>query len=137
MSYASTLNALEARLRDRWTETAIVGEGDTFERPNPPAAFVTFEFGDGAGRIAGFGNGVTTRTEGTLVLSVFAPVGAAGLIREAVERLAALFPTGGGIGDARFLGAPRFGRVLPADGDGGWIVGDVEIPFSVDCLETV
>lgn len=135
MSYAAALTAIESHLRDLWSETPIVGEGESFDRPNPPAPFVQFEFQDAPGRIAGFGNGVTTRTAGALVLSVFAPVGAAGLIREAVERLAGLFPTGGAIGGARFLGAPRFGRVLPADGDAGWIVGDVEIPFSVDCLQ--
>lgn len=133
MSYASTLAALESRLRDRWTETAVFAAGESINKPEPPAPFVVFDVETDLARIVTFGDGGYHRTSGRVELTIYAPSAGAGrgLVMEIAERLAALFPTGADVEGAR-LGAPGFGRVLVADGDTGWLTADVTVPFHLD-----
>lgn len=132
MSYASTINALESRLRDRWTETPVFGAGEAVDKPDPPAAMVLFDVETDPSRIETFGDGGYLRTDGRVEMTIFAPATAGrGLVLEIAERLAAIYPTGVSVGGAR-IGPPGFGKVLVADGDTGWLTADVTIRFHFD-----
>lgn len=132
MSYSATLNALEARLRDRWSEAPVYAAGEAVDKPDPPAAFVLFDVETDPAQIITYGDGGYHRTGGRVELTIFAPATAGrGLVLEIAERLAAIYPTGADVGGAR-IGPPGFGKVLVADGDTGWLTADVTIRFHFD-----
>lgn len=135
MSYAATVQAIEDHLSTGWTDTPLIWEGERFDRPDPPSPFVMFAVEADPARLVSFGGktGGHQRAEARLLLTVFAPVdgGGRGLAREMADRLAALFPPGTPVPGTRFR-LPGFGRVLPADGDAGWLSMDVVIPLTIE-----
>lgn len=135
MSYSATVGAIEDYLSARWTGTPLIGDGERFERPDPPAPFVMFEVEADPARVVSYGgeSGGHQQADARLLFTVFAPVdgGGRGLARELGDRLAELFPVGGVVQGTRFR-LPGFGRVLPADDGPGWLSMDVTIPFVIE-----